>query len=562
MAEIVWSELLIGLVGGLALFLLGIQQLTRALQGLSSGRLREALARLSHNPLSGAASGAVATGIIQSSTATIVVLIGFASAGLMTVRQAVPVVLGANLGTTFTMQVIAFDVTRFALLMIAVGFTVSMVSHRRTAREPARALLAIGLVFLGMDIMADAVSPLQEASRVLAFLAGDMNVVVAMLIGAAFTAVVQSSSATSGVLVVLASQGLLDLRTGIAMALGATIGTCVTTSIAAVGRERPGQRVAAVHVLVNVIGVVIWMLMLPVLEAFAVWLSPSAAGLSGTEQVAAEVPRQLANAYTTFKLVNLLVFVGLTGPVVTTVTWLLPDRPEGQQVGARYLDPDALDTPDAALELARRELVRLGQETVAIVQAALPTVLHGTTEQLDELAERDQRIDAIHEALLGYLGRIGLQGLSEHQLAELFAITSMAGDFESIGDIVETNLVQLGKRRIEESVLPSEGTTTVVASFHATLVTRLDLVVTAIDTARLELARDVVGTRHEVTEQRHEVMSHLTRRLRADAPNRVRSYEREMELVGHLQRIDGLTRHIARTLSGDRELPGTSDLPD
>jgi phosphate:Na+ symporter len=562
MAEIVWSELVIGLVGGLALFLLGIQQLTRALQGLSSGRLRAALVSLSRNPWSGAASGAAATGIIQSSSATIVVLIGFASAGLLTVRQAVPVVLGANLGTTLTMQVIAFDVTRFALLMIAVGFAVPMVDRWRTFHDPAQALLAVGLVFLGMDIMAGAVAPLREASEVLAFFAADINIVVAMLIGAAFTAVVQSSSATSGVLIVLASQGLLDLRTGIAMALGATIGTCVTTTIAAVGRTRPGQRVAAVHVLVNVIGVAIWLLLLPALEAFAVWLSPSAAGLSGAQQAAAEVPRQLANAYTAFKLVNLLAFIGLTGAVVAVVTWMLPDRPEPQQMGALYLDEDALDTPDAALALARRELVRLGEETAAIVQAALPTVLHGTAEQLDDLADRDRRIDAIHEALLDYLGRIGLHGLAERQAVELFAITSMASDFELIGDIVETNLVQLGKRRLEESVLPSTRTTEVASSFHAMLVARLRQVVTAIDTEGLELAWDIVGTKKVVADQRHEVMRHLTGRLRADAPNRIRSYEREMELVGHLQRIGGLTRHIARTLTGDRELPGASELTD
>jgi phosphate:Na+ symporter len=560
MAEIVWPELLVGLAGGLAMFLLGIQQLTRALQNLSSGRLRETVARLSSRPLTGAASGAATTAIIQSSTATMVLLIGFASAGLITVRQAVPVVLGANVGTTLTMQIIAFDVTRFALLMIAVGFAVSMVDRWGAAHEPAAALLALGLVFLGMDIMAGAVSPLREASEVLAFLAGDANVVVAMLIGAAFTAVVQSSSATSGVLIVLASQGLLDLRTGIAMALGATIGTCITTYLAAIGRPRPGQRVGAVHVLVNVVGVAIWMLLIPQLEAFAVWLSPSAPGLTGAEREAAEVPRQLANAYTTFKVVNLLFFLGLAGPVAAVVTRLLPDRPDEERIGARYLDEDALDTPDAALGLARLELVRLGEETVAIVDDALPTVLHGTYEQLDELADRDHRIDAIHEALLDYLGRIGLHGLSTAQAVELFAITSMASDFESIGDIVEINLVELGKRRLEEAVLSSGATTEAVTSFHATLVDRLRQVVTAIDRARLDLAWEIVGTKREVTEQRHEVMGHLTRRLRADLPNRVHSYEREMELVGHLQRIAGLTRHIARTLTGDRELPGASEL--
>jgi phosphate:Na+ symporter len=560
MAKIVWPELLIGLMGGLAMFLLGIQQLTRALQNLSSGRLREALARLSHNPVAGAASGAAATAIIQSSTATMVLLIGFASAGLMTVRQAVPVVLGANVGTTLTMQIIAFDVTRFALLMIAIGFAVSAVDRWRAAHEPARSLLALGLVFLGMGIMAGAVSPLRDASEVLAFLAGDANIVVAMLIGAAFTAVVQSSSATSGVLIVLASQGLLDLRTGIAMALGATIGTCVTTYIAALGRPRPGQRVGAVHVLINVIGVTIWMVLLPQLEAFAVWISPSAPGLTGADQVAAEVPRQLANAYSAFKVANLLALIGLAGPVAAIVTRLLPDRPDEQQMGARYLDEEALATPEAALELARRELVHLGQETVTIAECAIPTVLHGTEEQLDELADRDRHIDAIHEALLEYLGRIGVHGLSASQAVELFALTSMAGDFESIGDVVETNLVRLGKRRLEEAVLPSGATTETVTAFHATLVDRLRQVVTAIDSAQLELAWEIVDTKREVTEQRHEVMGHLTRRLRADAPNRIRSYEREMELVGHLQRIAGLTRHIARTLTGDRAPPGAGDL--
>jgi phosphate:Na+ symporter len=560
MADIAWSELLIGLVGGLSLFLIGIQQLTRALQNLSGSRLRHALARLSGNPLSGATSGAAATAVIQSSTATMVLLIGFASAGVMSVRQAVPVILGLNVGTTFTMQIIAFDVMRFALLMIAVGFTVSSIDRWRPAHEPGRSLLGLGLVFLGMDVMARAVGPLRESGEALAFLAGDANIVVAMLIGAAFTAVIQSSSATSGVLVVLASQGLLDLRTGIAMALGATIGTCITTYVAAIGRPRPGQRVGAVHVLVNVVGVAVWMLLLPQLEAIAVWLSPSAPQLVGAERIAAEVPRQLANAYTTFKVVNLLVFIGLAGPIVAVVTRLLPDRPDEELAGARYLDDEALETPDAALELARRELVRLGNETVRIVEAAMPTVLHGTNEQLDELATLDHRIDAIHHDLLDYLGRIGLRGLSESQTLELFAIISMASDLESIGDIVEVNLVQLGKRRLREGVLPSQATTEAVTQFHTTVVERLRQTVTAIETGDVDSAREIVDTKQQVTDHRHEVIGHLTRRLRADAPNRIRSYEREAEVVGQLQRIAGLTRHMARTLAGDRDLPGATDI--
>ena len=562
MAAVSWGELLTGLVGGLALFLLGIQQLTRALQNLSSGRLRESLARLSRNPLTGATSGAAATAIIQSSTATMVLLIGFASAGVMTVRQAVPVVLGANVGTTFTMQVIAFDVTRFALLMIAVGFAISAVARWSPVHQPARALLALGLIFFGMDVMAQAVAPLREAGEVLAFLAGDANLVVAMLIGAAFTAAIQSSSATSGVLVVLASQGLLDLRTGIAMALGATIGTCITTYVATIGRNRPGQRVGAVHVLVNVIGVTIWMLLLPQLEALAVWLSPAAPELGGADRLAAEVPRQLANAYTLFKIINLLTFIGLTGVIVKVTTRLLPDRPDESLAGSRYLDEDALDTPEVALELARLEVVRLGEETVSIVEAAMPTVLHGTSEQLDDLAERDHRIDAIHEDLLDYLGRLGLEGLSGAQARELFMLISVASDLEAIGDIVETNLVQLGKRRLREAVLPSLSTTEAVTDLHRTVTERLRRAVSALRTDDRGEALEVVGARQEFIDQRHEVLAHLTRRLQADEPNRIRSFEREVEVVGQLQRISGLTRHLARVFAGEEELPGHDTVRD
>jgi phosphate:Na+ symporter len=557
--DLSWAELLTGLVGGLALFLLGIQQLTRALQNLSGSRLREALARLSHNPAIGAGTGAVTTAIIQSSTATMVLLIGFASAGVMTVRQAIPVVLGANVGTTLTMQVIAFDVTRFALVMIAVGFAISAVGRFNPVHQPARVLLALGLVFFGMDVMAQAVSPLRDSGEILGLFAGDANIVVAMLVGAGFTAVVQSSSATSGVLVVLASQGLLDLRTGIAMALGATIGTCLTTALAAIGRNRAGQRVATVHVLVNVVGVTIWLALLPQLEALAVWMSPSAPDLTGAERIAAEVPRQLANAYTAFKVINLVTFIGLTGVLVKVVTRLLPDRPEEDVGGSRYLDDEALSNPDVALELARLEVVRLGEEAVAIVAAAMPTVLHGSEEELEELAERDHRIDAIHEDLLVYLGRLSLEGLSGAQARELFLLVSIASDLEAVGDIVEMNLVQLGERRLREGVLPSGETTHVVADLHRSVVERLAHTIAALRTEDRELARRIVGEKQEFTDQRQAVVAHLTRRLLVDEPNRIRSYEREVEVVGQFQRIAGLTRHIARTLAGEEELPGTAN---
>jgi phosphate:Na+ symporter len=554
MSEHTWFEVLTGLAGGLALFMLGLQQLTRALQNVASGRLRTLLLHLSRTPARGALSGAITTAVIQSSTATVVVIVGFVAAGAMALPQAVAVVLGANLGTTFTIQIIAFDVTRFALLMIAVGLAVSTVRRFEAFHGPARALLAVGLVFLGMDVMASGVAPLRASPLVPQLLADHSGVALGFLIGAVFTAVVQSSSATSGILIVLASQGMLDLETGIAVLLGASIGTCVTPLLAGLGTERAGLRIAVVHALVNVVGVGLWIWWIPQLATLAVTVSPSAPELADTARLAAETPRQLANAYTIFKLANLLLFIGLTGRVSAVVERLVPDRADADHLGARYLDDDVVRTPDVALELVHRELARMADEVVAVVDDAMPVVLRGSPDELDALAARDRRIDAIYEDLLVYLGDIGEQELSDAQSRELFAALSVANDLETIGDVVEINLVQIGQRRLTEGVLPSPPTTRVVTELHEAVLEQLRLARDSLAVGQTVFADRVLAGREDLSAQRHDALDHLTRRLRADAPNRIRSYEREVEIVGHLQRISALTYRIARNLPFDRRM--------
>jgi phosphate:Na+ symporter len=548
-------DLVTGLVGGLALFLLGIQQLTRAMQNVTSNRLRTLLVKLSGTPLRGAVSGTLTAGLIQSSTATVVLIIGFVVAGAMTLVPAVGVVLGANLGTTLTIQLIAFDVTRFALLMIAVGFAVSSIRTFSAIHAPARMLMALGLVFFGMDVMAGAVAPLQEHRVVTDLLADTSAIAFGLLAGAALTALVQSSSATSGIVVVLASQGLVDLEVGIAILMGASIGHCVTPLIAGLGTARSGLRVALVHAGVNTAGVLVAVWLIPQLADLAAWMSPAYEGLSGTERRAAETPRQLANAYTVFKLGMLVAFLPFSRAIARATERLVPDRPDDQRPGARYLDDDVLDTPDVALELVRRELGNLGREVSEMVDAVMPTVLDGSEEDLALLEARDARVDAVHADLLRYLGHIGLQEIADRQGDELLRSIAVANDLETIGDVVQTNLVQVGHRRLRDGVVPSEPTTEALTAFHALIADRLRTTVQAIEDDDRSLAQEIVDTKPTVEDQRLEVGTHLVERLRADAPNRVRSYEREVEVISNLQRISALTRHIARTLVADHPRP-------
>lgn len=227
-----WFFVLVGLFGGLALFLLGMQQMTDALRLVAGARARTMLERLTSNRIFGLFTGAMITAVVQSSSVTTVLVVGFISAGLMTLIQAVPVIFGSNVGTTITAQVIAFDVSAWALVLVALGFLFASTAKRETRKAQATAVMGLGLVFFGMVVMSEAVEPLRGYEPFISAMESLDNLVLGIIVGAVFTAIVQSSSATTGVVIVLASQGLITLDAGIALILGANIGTSVTAVLA------------------------------------------------------------------------------------------------------------------------------------------------------------------------------------------------------------------------------------------------------------------------------------------------------------------------------------------
>jgi phosphate:Na+ symporter len=251
-------ELWTGLFGGLALFLLGMDIMTQALKSAAGDYMKEILGKLTQNRFIGVGIGAFVTAIIQSSSVTTVILVGFITAGLMSMSQSVAVIIGANIGTTITAQILAFKVTKLALPMIAGGFLLSLVAKTESWKQTGRILLGLGMVFYGMSIMSGALSPLRSYEPFIEFMISMQNPLMGVAVGALFTAVVQSSSATTGILIVMASQGLIGLESAIAIALGANIGTCVTAGLACIGKPREAVRAAVVHTLFNVIGVLLW----------------------------------------------------------------------------------------------------------------------------------------------------------------------------------------------------------------------------------------------------------------------------------------------------------------
>jgi phosphate:Na+ symporter len=438
-----WAAVLIGLFGGLALFLIGIDQMTDALKSLAGHRMQRVLSRLSGNRVVGALTGTVTTAALQSSSVTTVLAVGFVSAELLTVTQAASVIIGANLGATITAQIIALDVSGLALALVAVGAVLWLFIPNRTWKKTGQALTALGFVFFGIKVMSDAMAPLTSYPPVFDVLTGTGNPLFALLAGAAITALIQSSSATTGIVIAMAGSGLIDLSTGIAIVLGANIGTCVTALLAALGKGRPAIRTAMVHVLVNLLGALAWLVFLPFLVDLVEYLNPSDV----------TSPRQLANAHTIFNLVNTVVFLILLTPLVALVTRLIPAKsvpPDEALAGGRFLDETATGTAALGLPAATKETAAFGDAVRTFfvdgfANAVLMPIDDAWTDQAVDEVKHDLR--ARHRAIVGYLAELSHSARDDAQSHQLLALVSEADELAHLTDSIASALRRINRRR-------------------------------------------------------------------------------------------------------------------
>jgi len=542
-------DLWVGLLGGLALFLFGLDLLTRALKRVTSDQMKGILDRLTGNRFMGVGLGALVTAIVQSSSVTTVLMVGFISAGVMTLSQSIAVIMGANIGSTITAQILAFNVSALALPIVTVGVGLSLGSKSRAWQEYGTAVLGLGLVFYGMAVMSSTMGPLRHHEPFIQFMSSLKNPFVTAAIGAGFTAVIQSSAATTGILIVLSSQGLIGLDAAIGIALGANIGTCATALLAAIGKPREAVRAAVAHTLFNTLGVLLWIGFIPHLADLSRMVSPSFTALSGTARMAAEVPRQLANAHTLFNVINTLVMIAFTRQFAQIVEWLIPDRPLTVEPAhqPKYLDRDYVDTPAIALDAARREISRIGERVTGMVESSFPVAVEGPALKLDQLADRDQAVDALHGAVIAYLGDISLKRLTKRQSEDLVRLVGIANDLEQIGDLVARDLVVSSLKRLDEGVVVSSKTTRIIKRFHGQVGDAVRGAVDAIthkDTLGAQKVREMKGA---VRELNHEIALHGISRLTAQAPKRLKTYAREVELIEILDEIFRVARRIARS---------------
>jgi phosphate:Na+ symporter len=447
------QPLLFGLLGGLGLFLYGMRILSDGLQKIAGDRMRRILAALTENRLIGMLIGMTVTALIQSSTATTVMVVGFVNAGLMSLLQAIGVVIGANIGTTVTAQLIAFKVAKYALPAIGLGAGLRLFAKQPRWQHIGEVTLGFGLVFFGLALMKDAFDPLrgnQEFQQL--FLSVGDNPLLGVLFGAAVTLVVQSSSATIGLTIAMATSGLLSYEASLALILGENIGTTLTANLAALGNSLAARRAALAHMLFNVIGVCYMLLLFPWFAKVVTAITPGDAdfvihtgeqaellgGLVGDKPF---IARHIANAHTLFNVINALLFLPLVGPLARLTAALIPGRDEPREFHLKYLDARVLNTPPIALAQTRAEVNRMIRVTGEVVDETVLLLHDQDLRRLATLHRKEELVDLLQREITDFLVTLSQQSVTGEISHEVATLMHVVNDLERIGD----HCVQLGR---------------------------------------------------------------------------------------------------------------------
>lgn len=554
-----WGFLTMGLFGGLSLFLYGMAKMSDGLKKAAGNQMRNILATLTKNRVVALFVGAFVTMVIQSSSATTVMLVSFVQANLMTYVQSIGIILGANIGTTITAQLVAFKLTDYALLMITVGFALTVFSKKESLRHIGEAILGFGILFFGMKIMSDSMYPLRSFQPFIDIMKGLENPFFGLMIGAAFTALIQSSSAFTGIVIVLAQQGLLTLEAGIPLILGANIGTCVTAGLASIGTIREAKRVAIAHVLFNIGGVMIFVWLIPPLAELVRSLS-SVSGLSGMEKLAAETPRQIANAHTIFNISVGLIFLPFTGILAKQVYRLLPriEETKGIKPALWHLDDSQIANPAIAVKLAQTEMLRMIKILSRMLDACFPPFIndepmrdavYAQLSLIEGIDMREEKIDFLEEHITNYLFQVSRGELNALQAEEAFSLISMADNMESVGDIIHRNIVPLiYKKQALKEPFSKEGEKELVA-FHTKVMKQMSRLSEAFSELNLEMAQKVLNKdiKYQNLEAEYR-QAHLIR-VQKEKTKSVATHEVHMELMDMLKQINVYIGNIAKTIT-------------
>ena len=471
----------------------------------------------------------------------------------MTLTQSVGIIMGANIGSTFTAQIVAFNVTQYALLLVALGFFMLFTAKAERIRHYGSMVMGLGLIFYGMGVMGDAMNPMRSYQPFLDLMVKMENPLLGILVGAVFTGLVQSSAATTGIAIVMATEGLISLPAGIALSFGANIGTCVTAVLAAIGKPPEAIRAAVVHISFNVAGVVLWVMFIPQLAEFVAYISPSAAELSGKEKMAAEVPRQIANAHTVFNVANTLIFIWFTPVFAKVAEFFVPDKPVKEKVivEPKYLNREVLEVPSVALVNVRFEIGHMGDIASDMLTTLWTAFQTKNRDLVDEVIRMDDKVDVLSERILEYMNEIQQESLSDESSHTLQALMNATINIESLADVMESELSDIYKKYIDHGLDEDEESLALYAELTRTVGKAVDILLVAIKNNDENAAAEVISLRENIRHAVDDVLKKQASRIGVLTNQELLLIRLELEIVDQLRRIYTLTKRVAREFIPD-----------
>ncbi len=534
-------EVIFLFLGGLGLFLFGIKYMGDGLEKAAGDRLRQILDRLTKNPVMGVLVGIFVTGIIQSSSGTTVMVIGFVNAGLMSLRQAIGVIMGANIGTTVTSFIIGVKIEEYSLPIIACGAIILFFIKQPRVKNVGQIIFGFGVLFLGLQTMGSGLKPLKDLS----FFHDMMTTlgqqpILGVLAGTLFTVVVQSSSATIGVLQQLAENGGIDLHTALPILFGDNIGTTITAVIASIGASLAARRAACAHVIFNVIGTVIFMLALPLVAIGVTWLG---------DATGADIRMQIAYAHGFFNVGNALIQLPFVSLLALLVTKIMPGEEPAITYGAKNLDVRLLANSSVALGQASKELDRMGNLSQQAFDYATTYFFEGNSKKAEMVAKCEQVVNDLEEKITDYLTNISTSNFSPVESRKHTTLMQTINDIERVGDHA-TNIKELGDHRKRHKVAFSEEATNELSNMFQVTMETFQMSLQALHTLDEGLARRVVENEEQIDKMEREFRkSHICRLERGLCNGSAGVIF--LDFISNLERIGDHAMNIAQSVLGE-----------
>ena len=529
-------EIIISIMGGLGLFLFGMNLMGEALEKAAGSRLKKIIELLTSNIFMGVLVGTVVTAIIQSSSATTVMVVGFVNAGIMTLPQAVGVIMGANIGTTVTAQLVSIDMNGLAPIALGIGIILYLFGGKPKTKHIAEVLIGFGILFTGMDFMKEAVKPLAGYSGFTnALLTFGKYPILGLLLGFGITAIIQSSSASMGMLVVLASQGLIPLNSALPILYGQNIGTCVTSLLSSIGASISARRAALIHLIFNVLGTIIFLIFLNgIVVKSVLYFDPD------------NVARQIANVHTIFNIASTLILLPLNGIIIKLATKLVPDTHiEDDDVKVvKFIDDRMIETPSIALVNVEKETLRMGEKSKESLDSAMKGILEKSENDLASTLKKEVLINSLQKTILDYLLKLSKAPLNEESREVIDSLFNTVNDIERVGDHAE-NLAELAQSSITNDVVFSDNAKSELVDMYNKVVSTYSYALESMRNSDVDLACKVIKMEEQVDIMEKSCRANHMRRLN----NNMCSIDNGiiyLEILTNLERVSDHAVNIAQ----------------